>query len=1128
MVLNLRNGHFKNNFTIAKDRSIRKVLFIPEDKLAHINEPKYHLNEKGEFIITEYNSAKPFSSFFPGVAGKLGIPMWLFYVNRGQCVCSMGIEGKDKPIMEFLPANRAYQLTASQGFRTFIKPLFHDSISYYEPFQKNYSNNEIKRTQKMIIAPARLTLDEENFTLGLKFTVDYFNVPHDKYAGLIRILKIRNMNEDDFMIEGLDGLPLIIPYGINNGSLKFIRRLVEAFVEVSNYETGIPFFRGKVEPADRPEVVYIKKGNFYVGFDDSNGSRLISPIVDPVKIFGSQSDYNYPERFLNDSPEEMHKGQILENRLPCAMGYFKTSISAGKTYTYTSILGHASSGEELNALIPEISNRKYTNLKMAENKELIDELTQKNLICSSETVLDMYARQNFLDNTLRGGFPFTISGNDSKTTLHLYSRKHGDLERDYNDYRLNPTNYSQGNGNFRDVNQNRRNDLLFNPDVQENNVEHFYNLMQLDGFNPLVIKETRFTIKDEQELKNVVTEFLKADKHLKVKEFLQKPFTPGELVSYLRENKISLRGEVEAFIGALLQSCKKTHFTEYGHGFWTDHWTYNLDLLENYLAVYPEKLCYLLFEKKTFSFFDNPYRVQPRAEKYVIWDGKAMQLDAVIFDEEKDEMIKSRISNNNRVHTQFGKGEVYNSSLVNSLLCLIVNKMASLDPEGVGVEMESDKPNWYDALNGLPGLIGSSINETLEIKRHILFLLKSFESLQITNREWQIFSELKEFMETLLDLLQADLSPFEFWNKATSAKESYRKKTIFGISGEEIPISYIVVKDFLNLCLKKLDEGIEKAWNKENNVISTYFISEVTEYDKNEDKFNLNGLQCFQAKKFKHKSLPLFLEGPVHYLRSRPETEKAKSLVRKIRSSGLYDKKLQMYKVNESLNDQPHEIGRTRTFSPGWFENESVWLHMEYKYMLEMLRNKLYEEFYSDFKKVFVPFFDPNIYGRSILENSSFICSSANPDPSLHGNGFVARLSGATAEFIHILLVMTIGEKPFNLTPAGELKLELNPALPSWLFTGETKRIKLILNGKQEELEFPAESFSFMFLGEIMVTYLNESLRDTFGENGVKPDSYEVIDAEGISQFFKADEMKGEIAEKIRDRKIERIIVILK
>jgi len=76
--------------------------------MAGLENPMYHLSRDGEFIIKGYNSAKTFASFFPGIAGPHGIPMWVFYVNRGQCVCSMGIDDKEHPIMEFLSANRAY------------------------------------------------------------------------------------------------------------------------------------------------------------------------------------------------------------------------------------------------------------------------------------------------------------------------------------------------------------------------------------------------------------------------------------------------------------------------------------------------------------------------------------------------------------------------------------------------------------------------------------------------------------------------------------------------------------------------------------------------------------------------------------------------------------------------------------------------------------------------------------------------------------------------------------------------------------------------------------------------------------------------------------------------------------
>jgi len=234
-----------------------------------------------------------------------------------------------------------------------------------------------------------------------------------------------------------------------------------------------------------------------------------------------------------------------------------------------------------------------------------------------------------------------------------------------------------------------------------------------------------------------------------------------------------------------------------------------------------------------------------------------------------------------------------------------------------------------------------------------------------------------------------------------------------------------------------------------------------------------------------------------------------------------------MYKVNESLAEQLLEIGRARTFSPGRFENESIWLHMEYKYMLELLRNGHYKKFYDDFKNVFVPFMNPEVYGRSILENSSFIVSSANPDPSIHGNGFVARLSGATAEFINILSFMTIGQKPFEVNDNNELQIRLKPVLPGWIFTKKTSYRKLMIDGRCQDIEFAENTFSFMFLGEILVTYHNPSRKDTFGANAVVTESWKLTDTEGNIKVIKDNKIKGDIAEEIRNRNIKRILINL-
>ena len=73
------------------------------------------------FVQTEYGRQPTFSSFLPGIAGPWGIPTWCNYNNRGQAVCSFGVQDKDHAILEFTAAAAAYQRTPLTGFRTFLK-----------------------------------------------------------------------------------------------------------------------------------------------------------------------------------------------------------------------------------------------------------------------------------------------------------------------------------------------------------------------------------------------------------------------------------------------------------------------------------------------------------------------------------------------------------------------------------------------------------------------------------------------------------------------------------------------------------------------------------------------------------------------------------------------------------------------------------------------------------------------------------------------------------------------------------------------------------------------------------------------------------------------------------------------
>ncbi|MCA9400328.1 MAG: cellobiose phosphorylase, partial [Candidatus Omnitrophica bacterium] len=174
---------------------------------------QYGLDEQGCFVIDQYNSSKPFCNFFPGIAGIHGIPMWVFYVNRGQGICSFGVESKDRAIMEFLPANKAYRQTTLHGFRTFIKIQTGNETKYWEPFQEGLLGTQYQKEQRMAITAHDLTLMETNHDLGLQIELNYFTLPEEFYPGLFRKVTLKNLTNENISIEMIDGLPMIMPFG---------------------------------------------------------------------------------------------------------------------------------------------------------------------------------------------------------------------------------------------------------------------------------------------------------------------------------------------------------------------------------------------------------------------------------------------------------------------------------------------------------------------------------------------------------------------------------------------------------------------------------------------------------------------------------------------------------------------------------------------------------------------------------------------------------------------------------------------------------------------------------------------------------------------------------------------------
>ena len=215
------------------------------------------MNQTDNFEMSNYGKESTFASFLPGISGIRGIPIWCYYVNRGQCVVSFGVDNKDHAIMEFYPAH-------TNG--TYLESFSDESISH-----------------KMSIAMNGLTLEEDNTEEGLKTVVDYFTLPGENLGALVRKVTVTNTGSETIDLEILDGMPAVIPYGVGMESMKNMAQTTKAWMQVEDVEEKRPYYRVRVSMNDSADVKKVEGGNFSIGCLE-NG-EMLQPIVDPDVVF---------------------------------------------------------------------------------------------------------------------------------------------------------------------------------------------------------------------------------------------------------------------------------------------------------------------------------------------------------------------------------------------------------------------------------------------------------------------------------------------------------------------------------------------------------------------------------------------------------------------------------------------------------------------------------------------------------------------------------------------------------------------------------------------------------------------------------------------------------------------------
>jgi hypothetical protein len=720
--------------------------------------------------------------------------------------------------------------------------------------------------------------------------------------------------------------------------------------------------------------------------------------------------------------------QYTANKVPCGFTPVKRTLQKGETILIHTLVGYVSDISLVNKKASEMDVA-WFEAKRETAQQVIDHIMEDVKMTSGNPIFDEYVRQNHLDNLLRGGYPMSLPAGAQDYVYYLYSRKHGDLERDYNFFQIAPEFYSQGNGNFRDVCQNRRNDVLIYPKTKDYSVHMFASLIQTDGYNPLSINGATFAIPDHAKLNELADTLFGGNPAMK--SVLSGSFTPGKIVNTMAHEKIAFEGSDEALFEQIFPYAVSAIEANHGEGYWSDHWTYILDLVENYLHVYPDQQNPFLYGRNDYLTFESPVTVLPRREKTVIDKQGNVRQYGAIRHPDKEKIAKLGLKEHGTNWLKDHHGQVVKTTLFAKLILLAATKFSLLDPLQMGIEMEGNKPGWNDAMNGLPGLFGSGLSETVELLRLVRFLQNTLDRHQTLTLPVEFIAFSKQLVE------RNESKGFAMWNALADAREQYREQVRFGVRGvSEVPAASF--EPFLAKAKAVLETSIEDATNLGNGILPTYLVYEATAHEPilNSDQtphYTHYGMPATTVKAFAVKPLPIFLEAPARWLKVANDSNKIASMADKIKQSGVYDPILGQYKTSDDLDAWGYDIGRIRAFTKGWLEREANFLHMTYKYLLGLLKAGQAERFWAEAKSNLVCFMDPHVYGRSTLENSSFIATSNNPNPMVHGQGFVSRLSGSTAEMLSIYHLAVFGKELYSMQN-GQLSLKLSPSLPADYF----------------------------------------------------------------------------------------------
>ena len=436
--------------------------------------------------------------------------------------------------------------------------------------------------------------------------------------------------------------------------------------------------------------------------------------------------------------------------------------------------------------------------------------------------------------------------------------------------------------------------MTFLPRMGAFNIKQFLSYIQADGYEPLTVEAVVYIFSDPQKAVDVAKKVTTDEKSGKILGEILKggPFRPGQLFTLCDQLHINRTMDNDEFIQPIIAAAEDRAMAVFGQGYWADHWDYYIDLIEAYLAVFPDGEEELMYDNELRYFFSSA-TVRPRSQKYVVdytFDGTSkhvIQLDSTYYDPEKaNEQEAFRDQNTGLIGIEASwqrdaKGKPFKSSPIAKLFLLGSVKFSMRDAWGMGVEYEGGRPGWLDSMNGLPGMVGSGMPETYELYLLLKYVKKVVDKY---DRDVVVPAELGKMVTTIeesLDELEEagyedpeelpdDVpdSLFKYWDGVASARENYRNDAQYYFSGNITTYTGKEVSHMVKRWIKHVETGMERAKkfgtkgfgdDGTSGIPASFFSYDVTDWELNENH-NALGLPLANAKAMKVGKFPIFLE----------------------------------------------------------------------------------------------------------------------------------------------------------------------------------------------------------------------------------------------------------------------------